>query len=62
MLVVGILKTLNVGKCGNLKFNTGRSKPAANEAFEAMAKHDLIAWLTDKWQGQGNSELLGGDL
>ena len=37
-------------------------KPAANEACEAMVKHDQIAWLTDKLHEQGNFELLGGDL
>ena len=27
-----------------------------------MAKHDQIAWLTDKLLEQGNFELPGGDL
>ena len=38
-------------------------KPAAIEACEAMAKHDQIAWLTDKLHGRRNFELLpGGDF
>ena len=34
-------------KCGNFKIQYGK-KPAADEAREAMAKHDQIAWLTVK--------------
>ena len=37
-------------------------KPAANEACEAMAKHDQVDWLADKLHEQGNFEPLGGDL
>ena len=39
-----------------------KKKQAANEACEAMAKHDQIAWLTDKLLKQENFELPGGDL